>query len=89
VHVFAATATDSPQLWLAGLVAAAGYAISCAIWPFRACRRCGGIGRFRSPSGRAWRNCRSCRGTGAKIRLGRRIYTALKHTHNRADHDRD
>lgn len=65
-------------LVVAGLGWAAVHLISCIIWPFRACRKCQGAGRFRSPSGRAWRYCTTCRGRGAQLRAGRRIWTWLK-----------
>jgi DnaJ-class molecular chaperone len=61
-----------------------GYILACAIWPFRACRRCGGLGRHHSPSGRAWRSCKRCHGTGGTLRVGRRIYTYFKRTHDQA-----
>jgi hypothetical protein len=68
-------------LILAALTGAAAYTFACWIWPFRACTKCGGIGRFRSPTGRAWRPCRRCKGSGAKLRTGRRILTYLTRTH--------
>lgn len=55
------------------------YALACWIWPFRACRRCHGLGKRRSPSGRAFRYCRPCKGTGARLRAGRWIYNHLSH----------
>ncbi|MFG2002092.1 hypothetical protein ACGFNU_23365 [Spirillospora sp. NPDC048911] len=60
------------------VLAAAGYLIHCVIWPYRPCRKCGGAGRFRSPSGRAWRYCNRCNGKGAQLRAGRRIWTHIK-----------
>ncbi len=77
---------NSVGVFLLALIAATLYIAACVIWPYRNCHRCRGIGRFHSPSGRAWRPCRWCGGTGAKLRAGRRIYTALKNTYNRADH---
>jgi len=61
----------------AGAVALGGHLVACAIWPYTACRHCEGYGQKRSPSGRAWRLCRRCRGTGTRVRLGRRIWTKL------------
>jgi hypothetical protein len=55
------------------------YVLACAVWPWTSCGRCEG-GRKRSPSGKAWRNCRSCGGTGKKVRLGRRMWTYLSDT---------
>ncbi|MCO6010567.1 hypothetical protein NE236_36975 [Actinoallomurus purpureus] len=74
---------DTGSLILLVLFALVLYGAACAIWPFRSCRTCGGSGRFRSPSGRAWRYCRRCNGTGAKLRLGRRILTYLANTRDR------
>jgi hypothetical protein len=54
-----------------------GYVIACAVYPFAACRRCDGDGKIRSPSGRAWRRCKRCKGSGARVRFGRRVWTAL------------
>jgi hypothetical protein len=62
---------------LAAAVAGLVYAVQCWWWPFAACRRCDGAGRFRSPSGRAWRRCRRCKGSGERTRVGRRFWTWL------------
>lgn len=59
------------------LVLAAGYAASCAWWPFVACRRCSGTAKLRSPFGRAFRPCPRCKGTGRRLRLGRRLHNAV------------
>lgn len=59
---------------LATIVAAAGYAISCAFWPFAACLSCRGDGVKRSPTGRSWRTCKRCKGSGARLRIGRRVW---------------
>lgn len=59
-------------------LAAVGYLVHCVIWPYRACRKCEGAGRFRSPSGRAWRYCNRCGGKGAQLRSGRRVWTHIK-----------
>ena len=75
-HPIAASA-----LILAPLVVTFGYIAACAIWPFAACRKCGGAGRRRSPSGRAWRYCHRCGGTGARLRTGRRIWNYLRNLH--------
>ncbi|WP_342751574.1 hypothetical protein [Paractinoplanes atraurantiacus] len=53
------------------------YAAACWIWPFKACRKCDGTGKRRSPSGRAFRLCRRCDGTGRRLRAGRWIYNHL------------
>ncbi|MGC9670851.1 hypothetical protein ACNTMW_30420 [Planosporangium sp. 12N6] len=69
------TAASLPILAL--LAVTLGYAIGCWIWPFRACRRCAGTGKRRSPSGRGIRLCRPCRGSGLRLRAGRWIYNQL------------
>lgn len=65
-------------LVLLALTAAAGYVVACAIWPFAACRWCSGTGKRRSPTGKAWRPCGRCGGKGRRVRLGRRIFEALR-----------
>jgi hypothetical protein len=57
-------------------VVALGYAWSCAVYPYKACRSCRGGGDFRSPILRAIRLCRRCNGTGRTLRTGRRAYNA-------------
>jgi hypothetical protein len=69
-------------LLLAALLVAGGYLVACWIWPFAACMRCKGAGKFRSPSGRAWRYCRRCNGRGARLRIGRRIWNFLTDLHD-------
>lgn len=61
---------------LAVLAVTLGYAASCAVWPFKPCRRCRGTGHRRAPLHRALRPCRPCRGTGYRLRIGRRAYNA-------------
>jgi len=60
---------------LIGLGAGGAYAIACFVWPFTDCGKCGGRGAFRSPSGKAFRRCRRCKGSGYKVRFGRRLWT--------------
>ncbi len=69
-------------LVLAALVVAGGYLAACWIWPFAACMRCKGAGKFLSPSGRAWRYCRRCNGRGARLRIGRRVWNWLTDFHD-------
>ncbi|GGT58145.1 hypothetical protein GCM10010177_13150 [Actinomadura citrea] len=78
-----ATGTPAPMLILLAIIGTAVYLVSCFIWPFRPCSRCDGAGRFRSPSGRAWRYCHRCSGKGAQLRAGRRILTYLGNTRDR------
>lgn len=59
----------------AGVVA---YLVACTVWPYASCSRCDGAGKFRSPSGKAWRPCGKCDGSGRKVRLGRRLFPGGK-----------
>lgn len=70
-----ATATAAVAV---ALIWAAGYGLACAVWPFRACRRCDGSGKRRSPSGKAWRSCPRCHGGGARLRYGRRLWNYFR-----------
>lgn len=54
------------------------YIGACVAWPFGTCRKCGGTGKHRSPSGRAFRYCHRCKGTGARLRIGRRAWNYLR-----------
>jgi len=65
---------------LAATVLAAGYLLACWIWPFAACLTCSGDGKRRSPSGKAWRTCKRCGGSGARLRIGRRVWNYLQGT---------
>ncbi len=60
-------------LILAAVLWSIGYLAACWYWPFTSCRKCDGAGRFRSPSGKAWRRCKPCGGSGTRIRTGRRV----------------
>lgn len=42
------------------------------LFPYGPHRPCRGTGKHRS--GKYWRPCRGCKGTGRRIRLGRRIW---------------
>lgn len=61
-------------LLLLALGALALYVVACVIWPYAACRRCGGTGKRRSPSGKAWRPCSRCGGNGTRVRVGRLLW---------------
>lgn len=78
--------SDAGSFVFLAVVAAVVYAVSCLVWPFRACRKCGGAGRFPSPTGRAWRYCDKCGGRAAQVRFGRRVWTYLTNTRNRSKH---
>lgn len=53
-----------------------GYLGLCLIWPYRACRRCEGMGRFRGPFG-GIRMCGPCAGSGLRLRFGRRVINTI------------
>jgi hypothetical protein len=63
------TGNPWPALIALALLASAGYVVAAWFWPYTACRKCGGAGRFRSPSGRSWRPCPRCGGSGTRERL--------------------
>lgn len=64
---------------LAFAVVTLGYAVSCWLWPFGACRRCKGTGKNRSPFTRKFFGlCRRCDGTGRALRIGRRFANHLR-----------
>ncbi len=65
------------NLVVLALVAGILYVAACTWWPFTRCGRCRGTGKLRSPTGKAWRPCRPCDGSGTKVRFGRRVYEAL------------
>jgi DnaJ-class molecular chaperone len=73
--------TPAITLILTLIAVTLGYAGACWIWPFKACPRCSGTGKKRSPSGRAFRRCRRCEGTGRRLRAGRWIYNQLARIH--------
>lgn len=58
-----------------------GYLGSCKIWPFRACRACGGTGKLRSPLIRAIRLCPPCEGSGLRPRAGLKAWNAYRRLH--------
>lgn len=70
-------------LALTVIVVAAGYLLACRIWPFGACFKCHGDGKLRSPSGKAWRQCKRCNSTGGRLRIGRRVLNRLGATAER------
>ena len=85
----ASTATTAPGLpagilVLTVAVVTFGYALSCLFWPFGACRWCHGAGKHKSPAGRSYRVCRWCDATGLRLRLGRRVFNAVRRLRNRA-----
>lgn len=65
-------------LWGVGfpLVVVVGYGVSCWLWPMTTCsrERCEGGRIYREPDRRVWRDCRRCKGSGKRIRVGRRVF---------------
>ena len=59
------------------------YLAACRWWPFAACWSCHGDGKKRSPSGRSWRSCKRCKGTGQRLRVGRRVMNAMSTAHEK------
>lgn len=62
---------------VAGLIGSGWYMGACWWRPFADCGKCDGRGKFRSKSGRTFRRCRRCKGTGERIRVGRRVWKKL------------
>lgn len=54
------------------------YVALCAVAPFGRCRRCNGLGfdltHTRRGTPRRGKDCRRCRATGRRLRLGRRLH---------------
>jgi hypothetical protein len=51
------------------------YALTCAIWPYRLCRHCGGAGKKWSPMKGSYRRCSRCGGVGGRLRFGARFWS--------------
>jgi hypothetical protein len=77
---------------LFALIVAFGYGLACWLKPFTHCHRCQGTGtssrrladrlRYRRPprtrAARARPDCPRCRGTGLRLRIGRRVTNRLR-----------
>jgi DnaJ-class molecular chaperone len=59
-------------LIITALLAAAGYAASVFLWPFRPCPACQGSGRNPGSNSRRHGQCRRCQGAGRLPRPGAR-----------------
>jgi hypothetical protein len=66
----AAGHADPVIVILLALAAAAGYAASLYLWPWRTCPRCGGTRLNRGSTRRRIGMCTRCSGTGRTRRLG-------------------
>jgi len=60
------------------------YLMTCAVWPFGKCRRCKGVGKFKSPFGSAFRHCGRCDGSGLRVRFGRKVISYYRRTQSAA-----
>jgi hypothetical protein len=76
--LIAASASSTFGLVVVAGLLIVGYFLACAAYPFGKCRRCSGLGRHHSPGRAHWRDCKRCVGTGARVRVGRRIYMRLR-----------
>ena len=72
------TAVQVATVLLIVTVAVAFYLFTCLVWPFGKCRRCKGVGKFKSPFGNAFRHCGKCDGSGLRIRLGRHVINHMR-----------
>ena len=57
------------------------YAAKCYMRPFRRCRACHGKGHKPNRIGRGTRDCRRCRATGLRLRIGRHLWNHLRALH--------
>ncbi len=71
-----------PIAWVAAVVG--WYATACRTWPWGSCWRCKGTGKLgawgsddKPRRRRHFRKCPRCRGTGIRLRIGRRIFNHL------------
>lgn len=65
------------------IVGSGAYAVVCWAHPFATCRRCAGLGRTFTRILRRSVNCPRCRGTGRRVRWGRRLHTHTTRLHDR------
>jgi DnaJ-class molecular chaperone len=54
-----------------------GYMFVCTFWPYTNCGKCKGTSRFGSPSGKNFRLCGRCSGSGRTVRVGHRVLSFL------------
>lgn len=80
--VDAATANGRTLLATVLILWTAGYLLACLLFPYKACTWCSG-GKHRSPSGRAFRACWRCGGSGKQLRLGRRLASGVSRRERR------
>ncbi|MFF1822074.1 hypothetical protein ACFVWG_32505 [Kribbella sp. NPDC058245] len=78
VTATAHTAGQVATVLLVVTIAVAFYLFTCLVWPFGKCRRCKGVGKFKSPFGNAFRHCGKCDGSGLRVRLGRHVINHIR-----------
>jgi hypothetical protein len=70
------------KVWLIVAAAVAGSAMyylgSCWLWPFRKCWVCDGTSKHSRRDRKVHRPCRWCRGSGRRLRIGRRIWNHFR-----------
>lgn len=75
--ILAATQSDGPDPAKALMFLVAAWlvwqVISCVIWPYTPCSRCGGNPKTWSGDGQNYRLCRKCGASGRRRRLGARV----------------
>ena len=76
VAVGGAEDVNTGSVSIAALALLAGYTAACVLWPWTSCARCQN-GKLRSPTGKAWRDCPRCGGTGRKVRFGRKVWSGF------------
>lgn len=62
----------------------AAYALACWWLPFGRCQSCSGRGHRTTMLLHRIRTCRRCRGSGKRLRHGRRLYNHLSRVHREA-----
>ncbi|GAA1778986.1 hypothetical protein [Luedemannella helvata] len=73
---------------LLGTLTAGLYAAACWALPFGRCRFCAGKGHYTTWILRRIKACRACKGTGLRLRHGRRAFNYLARIHRDATHTR-
>jgi hypothetical protein len=85
-------------LLLFALIVTVGYTVACWLTPFTHCHRCNGVGtshrklsdrlrygpKPRTRAARARPDCPRCRGTGLRLRIGRRVANRARRAHRNA-----
>ncbi|BCJ71218.1 hypothetical protein CS0771_07620 [Catellatospora sp. IY07-71] len=61
------------------------YVLLCWVLPFGRCRACSSKGTRHTLLLRRVTFCRRCKGSGLRLRIGRRIYNTVHHAREQAD----